>query len=309
MNSKKNIFIKIKFYYILNKKMLPKDLLNKSTMSTEKNLLSLPTETIDEYIDLLTKFQNKSESEAKFVEAELAKQKISQLLKIKNKKNLIDAKERHIMEKNELETNQKEELDEFNKEMDRQFYELNEKYQEMQNKLDDEHNAQLKQLQEKFGEKYDLVQVKPSPELINLNKKLELYVKKKDYQNAHQTQIDIANLTKKEKENYEKRKLKTIEKEIDNIQKKQDIESKGLEQKIQASYNAFKKHRALKVQELLLKYKNQFRDLENKQNNEIKNLEKVVRGETLKQGKKNTYSSMVRNSNVGNLINYSENNK
>ena len=30
-----------------------------------------------------------------------------------------------------------------------------------------------------------------------------------------------------------------------------NIESKGLEQKIQASYNAFKKHRALKTQELL----------------------------------------------------------
>ena len=35
---------------------------------------------------------------------------------------------------------------------------------------------------------------------------MELYVQKKDYKNAHQTQIDIANLTKKEKEKFEKEK-------------------------------------------------------------------------------------------------------
>ena len=118
--------------------------------------------------------------------------------------------------------------------------------------------------------KYNSLTIKPSPELINLNKKLELYVQKKDYQNAHQTQIDIANLTKKEKEKFEKDKYKNFQKEIENLEKKQQNESKGLEQKIQTSYNNFKKRRALKVLELLLKYKNQFRDLEYKQKNFIR---------------------------------------
>ena len=53
------------------------------------------------------------------------------------------------------------------------------------------------QLVQIFGKKYE-----------DLNKKLELYVQKKDYQNAHITQIDIANLTKKEKEKFEKEKIK-----------------------------------------------------------------------------------------------------
>ena len=84
---------------------------------------------------------------------------------------------------------------------------------------------------------------------------MELYVQRKDYKNAHQTQIDIANLTKKEKEKFEREKFKTIQKEIENLQKRQLNETKGLEQKIQSIYNDFKKNRALKVQELLLKYK------------------------------------------------------
>ena len=278
--------------------MEKKNILNKSTINNEKVLLSLPLEKIEEYIQILEEFQNKCEVEAKFVEADLAQKKIAQLLKIKNKKNLLNRKTQQVEERDELERTQKEELDEFNKEQDKKFYELNEKFQEMQNKLEEEHNSQLKDLQQKYEEKYSNYIIKPSPELINLNKKLELYVQKKDYKTAHQTQIDIANLTKKEKEKFEQEKFKTIQKEIENLQRKQLNETKGLELKIQSTYNSFKKNRALKVQELLLKYKNQFRDLENKQSNDIKNLEKVAQGGMFKQGKTVNYSNVVRDKNV-----------
>ena len=192
--------------------MEKKNILNKSTINNEKSLLSLPIEKIEEYIQILEEFQNKCEVEAKFVEADLAQKKIAQLIKIKNKKNLLNRKTQQIEERDELENTQKEELNEFNKEQDKKFYELNEKFQEMQNKLEEEHNQQLKDLQQKYEEKYANYIIKPSPELINLNKKLELYVQKKDYKNAHQTQIDIANLTKKEKEKFEQEKFKTIQK-------------------------------------------------------------------------------------------------
>ena len=278
--------------------MESKNILNKSTINNETNLLSLPVEKIEEYIQLLQDFQNKCEVEAKFVEADLAQKKIAQLIKIKDKKNLIDKKAQQVEEKDELERTQKEELDEFNKDMDKKFYELNEKFQEMQTKLEEEHNSQLKDLQQKFEEKYNNYVIKPSAELIDLNKKLELYVQRKDYKNAHQTQIDIANLTKKEKEKFEKEKYRTIQKEIENLQKRQLNETKGLELKIQSTYNSFKKNRALKVQELLLKYKNQFRDLENRQANDIKNLEKIAQGGVVKQGKTIKYSNIVRDKNV-----------
>ena len=200
-----------------------KNILNRSTINNEKNLLQLPVEKIDEYISILKDFQQKSEVEAKFVEADLAQKKIEQLVKIKNKRILLDVKAEQIEKKKELETNQKEELDKFNREMDKQFYDLNEHFQQMQNKLEEDHKTQLMELQQKLEEKYNALTIKPSPELINLNKKLELYVQKKDYQNAHQTQIDIANLTKKEKEKFEKDKYKNFQKEIENLEKKQQI--------------------------------------------------------------------------------------
>jgi hypothetical protein len=70
------------------------------------------------------------------------------------------------------------------------------------------------------------------------------------------------------------------------LKNKQNIETKALEQRIQASYNKFKKERAIKVESLLLKYKNRFRELENKQKNEIKLLEKIVKeGDKAVKGK------------------------
>ena len=125
-----------------------KNILNRSTINNENNFLQLPVEKLDEYIALLKDFQEKSEVEAKFVEADLAQKKIEQLTQIKNKRKLLDVKAEQVEKKKELETNQKEELDTFNREMDKQFYDLNEKFQKMQKELDDKHKKELEILQE-----------------------------------------------------------------------------------------------------------------------------------------------------------------
>jgi len=239
------------------------------------NFLELPQEKIDDYINILQEFQDKSEKEGKFVEAELAKQRILQLLKVKDKQELKEVKEKHSLEKKELEDSQKEELNKFNMEMDHQFYELSKKFQEEQAKLEQKHEEELQTLEKNFEEKNNII--KPTSELINLNKKLELYVKKKDYINAHQIQIEIANLSQKEKEKCNQENQTRFEKEVENFKKRQENETKALEQKIQTNYNNFKKERALKVESMLLKYKNRLRELEKKQKNEVGKLEKKIK--------------------------------
>lgn len=63
------------------------NILNKRTIKNTKSLISLPIEKIDEFIQIIQDFQNKSEKQAKFVEADLSQKKIAQLIFIKNKKN------------------------------------------------------------------------------------------------------------------------------------------------------------------------------------------------------------------------------
>ena len=159
------------------------DLLNKSNLTNSINFMELPTEKLDEYIKLLEEFMNKSEKEGKFVEAELAKQRIIQLNKVKDKKNLKDAKIRHLQEKEELELSQKEELNQFNMEMDKQFYDLSNKFQEMQKQLQQNHENELKKFQENYENKNINLNPKPTSDLIAANKKLDLFVKKKEYKN------------------------------------------------------------------------------------------------------------------------------
>ena len=49
--------------------------------------------------------------------------------------------------------------------------------------------------------------------------------------------------------------------------------------KIQAAYGEFKRNRAIEVQSLLMKYKNRFKDLENKHRVELAKYELVAKNE------------------------------
>ena len=154
---------------------------NKSNLTNSINFMDLPLEKIEEYLKILEEFMNKSEKEGKFIEAELAKQRIIQLNKIKDKKNLKEAKIRHLQEKEDLEASQKEELNQFNMKMDKEFYDLSNDYQEKQKQLQQTHEDELKKFQEEFESRNINIAPKPTSDLIAANKKLELFVKKKEY--------------------------------------------------------------------------------------------------------------------------------
>ena len=155
--------------------------LNMSQLSNASiNYNEMSIEKIDEYIGILEEFMSKSEKEGKFVEAELAKQRINQLNKVKDKKNLEEAKYRHSQEKEDLENIQKKELNDFNIQKDKKFYELTNEFQEKQNKLEKEHEEQRKKFEEEFNEKYSKFIPKPTSEYTAASKKLEMYVKQKE---------------------------------------------------------------------------------------------------------------------------------
>ena len=121
------------------------------------------------------------------------------------------------------------------------------------------------------------------------------------YQKAHLAQIEVSNIESRDKENFEIEKAKKFEKEIENLKNKQLLETKALEQRIQSHYNKFKKERAIEVESLLLKYKNRFRELENKQKNEIKLLEKIVKeGDKAVKGKNFINYNKTLNKNLNN---------
>ena len=67
--------------------------------------------------------------------------------------------------------------------MDKEFYDLSNDYQEKQKQLQQTHEDELKKFQEEFESRNINIAPKPTSDLIAANKKLDLFVKKKEYKN------------------------------------------------------------------------------------------------------------------------------
>ena len=120
------------------------------------------------------------EQSGNFIEAELARQRVIQLKKIKKKKDYKNARIRQTKEKDDLLSKQREELKEFNKKMDYQYAELMSKFDQMKKDLEMKHEGELQDFIENFENNYP-TEPKISNELANARKQLEYYVKQKEY--------------------------------------------------------------------------------------------------------------------------------
>ena len=101
------------------------------TMTTQTiNFSKISKDKIAEYIELMREHQLNCVKDGNFIEAELAKQRVIQLKKIQDKKDLIEAKRRQKVDKRKFQENKIQEIKETKKE-------LNEKYAEEMTKLED----------------------------------------------------------------------------------------------------------------------------------------------------------------------------
>ena len=128
---------------------------------------------------MLEDHQNKCEVEGKFVEAEMSKQKLAQLKRIEEEKLRLELKEKQAEERLMLENEQKAELDEFNRDWDSKFFELNNKYEQIGNDLAIAHQDEKEKKEKDFEENYP-AEPKSNPESLNLQKILEQVVKRKE---------------------------------------------------------------------------------------------------------------------------------
>ena len=147
------------------------------TVTTQTiNFSKISKDKIAEYIELMHEHQMNCVKDGNFIEAELAKQRVIQLKKIQDKKQLIEAKRRQKVDKKKFQENKIKDIKETKKE-------LNEKYAEEMTKLEDT-LLELKKKQEDELKNYFIdfeknypTDIKPSNELIEKQKQLDYYVK------------------------------------------------------------------------------------------------------------------------------------
>ena len=147
------------------------------TMTTKTiNFSKISKDKISEYIELMREHQLNCVKNGNFIEAELAKQRVIQLKKIQDKKQLTEAKRRQKIDKRKFQENKQQEIKEAKKE-------LNEKYAEEMTKLEDS-LSELKKKQEDELKNYFIdfeknypTDIKPSNELIEKQRQLDYYIK------------------------------------------------------------------------------------------------------------------------------------
>ena len=93
----------------------------------------------------------------------MAKQRVSQFKKIENQKLLKELKVSQENKKKQIDEEHKKELENFNDEMDRKLYDLNERYEEDQKALFNQHENEINARTEEFNKEYPLI-----PKQINI---------------------------------------------------------------------------------------------------------------------------------------------
>ena len=89
----------------------------KKEITTYVKRLDIPEDKIAEYIELMREHQLNCVKDGNFIEAELAKQRVIQLKKIQDKKDLIEAKRRQKVDKRKFQENKIQEIKETKKEL------------------------------------------------------------------------------------------------------------------------------------------------------------------------------------------------
>ena len=131
---------------------------------------------IAEYIDLMREHQMNCVKNGNFIEAELAKQRVIQLKKIQDKKQLVEAKKRQRIDKKRFVENKEKQMKEAKKELDEKYAEEITKLEDLLSELKKRQEQELRDYFVDFEKNYP-TEVKPSNELFEKQRQLDYYIK------------------------------------------------------------------------------------------------------------------------------------
>ena len=147
------------------------------TMTTQTiNFSKISKDKIAEYIELMREHQLNCVKDGNFIEAELAKQRVIQLKKIQDKKQLVEAKKRQRIDKKKFVENKEKQMKEAKKELDEKYAEEITKLEDLLSELKKRQEQELRDYFVDFEKNYP-TEVKPSNELFEKQRQLDYYIK------------------------------------------------------------------------------------------------------------------------------------
>jgi hypothetical protein len=205
---------------------------------------------------------DKCEKEERFEEAGIARDRILKLKNIENKRCIEDLKLKQQQELEIINFRYQEETQKFSDKYNDDLKFHNEKFEEQHIQLDEKHQMEESVCNKNFEDKYPN-QPKFSPEVLNLQKIMEGHIKNQKYELANEIKIKILNLCEEQdKLHKSQKKDKKLHHELEKLQSTQKNELLNLNLKQKLIKEEFEK-KFMKIEEQLkLKYKNRFREVE-----------------------------------------------
>jgi len=164
-----------------SKKPTKADYLNNNLILTTQtiNFSKISKAKLNEYIELMREHQMNCVKNGNFIEAELAKQRVIQLKKMLDKKELIEAKKRQKADKKIFQINKQQEINNTKKDLDEKYAEEITKLEESLSELKQRQEKELKEYFVEFEKNYP-TEIKPSNELFSKRRQLDYYVKNEE---------------------------------------------------------------------------------------------------------------------------------
>ena len=228
---------------------------------------------IEEFIEILEEHCKQCEQSGKYVEAEMAKNRIKELREQKKQMDMDELQTRQQNENIELEETHIMEFNNFNQEWDKRMNEFQIHSSQLIKALEDKHISEHEEYRNSLEQKLP-IKFKPSPELLNLRKIQLSLAKQKEYKEAHQVQVRAQKLEKFEHDKYMEDRAIKIENLEQKLFQKQENEMDALRKRIIAGENEQKKQRAIELERMFQRYQNVKKELESQHKMERIRLEK-----------------------------------
>lgn len=229
----------------------------------------LPDTKVIDFLKLLDDYRKKCEKEGQFSEAKRARKKFEDLKEkeiLRQQNNMRSAQEQELLT---VENAQKAQFIEFSQAWDNYMSDYEATAYLSLEKLKEKHLMEIEQLRERIRKDYK-VKLKLSKELLEMRKRVRLYVGMKQYDDAEMLEQKANALEAIEREKMEEELEDIILKQEEKLRRKQQLALSALLKRIQRDRNEQLKHRQMDSQRLIQRNKNLLLDLLKKQNMEIR---------------------------------------
>jgi len=234
---------------------------------------------VQDFLEILEEHRKNCERQGKYVEAEIAKNRLEELKLHEENRRREAMRSRQIAERLGVEEAHMLEFQQFNMTWDKKMTEYETHAEELVEAMRNRHASELRDYQRTLMGKE--MRPKFSKDLLNLRKIQDTLAKQKDYAEAHKIKLKADALEAWELEKWHSQRQQDLLQKEAKFKHSKQTELIALQKRIQTGREEQKKNRHLDLERLLQRYQNVKAELEAQQNLERIRMEKMVQSGAL----------------------------